>query len=290
MRRLASGNPHSDRSLRKILGAILAACGVGLRFKRTARTAAMALGSLLFLYTLIFEVPRYTAAPGSMTFRTQVFEPLAIAALAWLLPGQATPNWLGHASRYLLVVSFIVFGVDHFLALAPIGTLIPPWIPWHVFWIAFFGAGFVAAGLSLAFNFLPDWGAASIGLMCAIWVVTFTFPEQLLGSTGEVARALPTSGRVCSSPLLCGEVHGLWLRMVKFGVSGKSEGPGPMDFMVLTTFRFIQKSWNAAIVKVFLEFAKKKGLLVKDLHICSTRQLFHGRQPKNYVLDVYFYH
>jgi hypothetical protein len=105
-----------------------------------------------------------------MTFRTQVFEPLAIAALAWLLPGQATPNWLGHASRYLLIVSFIVFGVDHFLALAPIGTLIPPWIPWHVFWIAFFGTGFVAAGLSLAFNFLPDWGAASIGLMYAIWV------------------------------------------------------------------------------------------------------------------------
>jgi hypothetical protein len=62
----------------------------------------MALASLLFLYTLIFEVPRYTAAPGSMTFRTQVFEPLAIAALAWLVPGQATPNWLGHASRYLL--------------------------------------------------------------------------------------------------------------------------------------------------------------------------------------------
>jgi hypothetical protein len=77
--------------------------------------------------------------------------------------------------------------------------------------------------------------------------------------------------------------------MVKFGVSGKSEVPGPMDFMVLTTFRFIQKSWNAAIVKVFLEFAKK-GPLVRDLHICSTRPLFHGRQPKDYVLEVYFCH
>ena len=50
--------------------------------------------------------------------------------------------------------------------------------------------------------------------------------------------------------------------MVKFGVSGKSEGPGPMDFMVLMTFRFIQTPWTAAIVKVFLEFAKK-GLLAK---------------------------
>jgi len=51
----------------------------------------------------------------------------------------------------------------------------------------------------------------------------------------------------------------------------------------------IQKSWNAAIVKVFLGFAKKR-VLVKDLHICSTRPLFHGRQPKNYVFDVHFCH
>jgi hypothetical protein len=72
----------------KILGPILVVCGVGLLFKRTVRTAAMALGSLLFLYTLVFEVPKYAGAPRSMTLRTQVFEPLAIAALAW--PGRDT--------------------------------------------------------------------------------------------------------------------------------------------------------------------------------------------------------
>jgi hypothetical protein len=34
-----------------------------------------------------------------------------------------------------------------------------------VFGIAFFGLGFIAAGLSIAFNFLQLWGAAFIGLM-----------------------------------------------------------------------------------------------------------------------------
>jgi hypothetical protein len=117
-----------------------------------------------------------------MTFRTQVFEPLAIATLAWLLPGQdAIPNWLARANRYLLAVSFIVFGADHFLALAPIGTLIPPWIPWDVFWIAFFGAGVIAGGLSIGFNFLLRWGAACIGLMYAIWVFTLHLPRTVLG-------------------------------------------------------------------------------------------------------------
>jgi len=169
----------------KILGPILAVCGVGLLSMRTARTAAVTLGCLLFLYTLVFEVPKYAGAPHSMTLRTQVFEPLAIAALAWLLPGlDVIPNWLAHTSRYLLAVSFIVFGVDHFLALAPIGTLIPPWIPWHVFWIAFFGAGFIAAGLSIGFNFLLRWGTTGIGLMFAIWVFTLHLPRTTLGLYG----------------------------------------------------------------------------------------------------------
>jgi uncharacterized membrane protein len=163
-----------------VFGTVFAACGVGLLFKRTVRPAALALGSLLFLCALILEVPTSVANIGSVSLRTEVFEPLALACLAWLLPGRdAARGWLERASRYLLALSLIVFGVDHFLALAPIGTLIPNWIPWHVFWIAFFGAGFIAAGLSIGLNFLLRWGAACIGLMFAIWVFTLHLPRVL---------------------------------------------------------------------------------------------------------------
>jgi hypothetical protein len=161
-------------------GAIWIACGAGLLFERTMRTASLALGSLLFLSMLVLEVPKYAANPGSMSWRTGVFEVLAIGTLAWLLPGpRATSSLLSHVSRYLLALSLIVFGVDHFLALAPIGTLIPDWIPWHVFWIAVFGAGFIAAGLSIALNVLQLWGAFGIGLMFAIWVLTLHLPRVL---------------------------------------------------------------------------------------------------------------
>jgi hypothetical protein len=163
-----------------VFGAIWVVCGGGLLYKRTRRTAAMVLGSLLFLCALVLEVPKNAANPGDMSLRTGVFEPIALAALAWLLPGQgATPSWLVRGSRYLLAVSFIVFGVDHLIALAPIGSLIPSWIPWHVFWIGFFGVGFIAAGLSIGLNFLQPWGAAGIGLMFAIWVFTLHLPRVL---------------------------------------------------------------------------------------------------------------
>jgi uncharacterized membrane protein len=163
-----------------ISGPIFAACGVGLLSKRTLRTAAMPLGSLLLLCTLVLEVPKYAAIPGNMSLRTVMFEPLAIATLAWLLPGRdKIPGWLASASGYLLAVSFIVFGVDHFLCLAFIPKLVPNWIPWHVFWVAFFGAGLIAAGFSIGFNFLLRWGAACIGLMYAIWVFTLHLPRVL---------------------------------------------------------------------------------------------------------------
>jgi uncharacterized membrane protein len=167
------------------IGPLLVAGGVGLLFKRTMRPAAMALGALLFLYALIFEVPHYARDFRSISSRTAVFEPLSIAALAWRLPGpHATPSWLARASRYLLGVSLIIFGVDHFLALAPIGTLIPPWLPWHVFWIAFFGAAFIAGGMSIGLNIQLRWGAISIGLMFAIWVFTLHLPRTLFGLYG----------------------------------------------------------------------------------------------------------
>jgi uncharacterized membrane protein len=163
-----------------IFGAILVALGVGLLFKRTVRTTALVLGSLLFFCTLILDVPKNIANIGDMSLRTSVFEPLAIASIACLLPGPGiTPSWLEYASRYLLGLSLIVFGVDHLIALVPIATLIPAWIPWHVFWIAFFGVGFIAAGLSIALNLMQHCGAACLGLMFGIWVFTLHLPRVL---------------------------------------------------------------------------------------------------------------
>jgi len=163
-----------------LFGVIWVACGVGLLSQPTVRTAAMALGSLLFLCALVLDVPKNAANISSISLRTVVFEPLALASLAWLLPGRgATPSLLARGSRYLLALSLTVFGVDHFLALAFIATLLPGWIPWHVFWVAFFGIAFIAAGLSIGLKFLQRWGAPGIGLIFGIWVVTLHLPRVL---------------------------------------------------------------------------------------------------------------
>jgi uncharacterized membrane protein len=156
-----------------LFGAVWISCAVGLLFNRSMRVAALTLGSLLLLCTLVLIVPKYAVTLGSMSMRTVVFEPLAIACLAWLLQGKAAiPN-------YLLALSFVVFGVDHLIALEPIGSLIPSWLPWHVFWVAFFGVGFIAAGVAIALDWLKRPAAIGIGLMFAIWVITLHLPRVL---------------------------------------------------------------------------------------------------------------
>lgn len=163
-----------------VFGAALLTLGLGLVFRATSRSCALALGTLLFFSALVLDVPRNALVPGDMGLRTLVFEPLSIACIAWLLPGRdAIPGFLGGTARYLLGVGLIAFGVDHFLGLAFIGALIPPWIPWHVLWIAFFGAAFIAAGASLLLNRLVQWSTALIGLMFMIWVLSLHLPTVL---------------------------------------------------------------------------------------------------------------
>ncbi|HLW55664.1 MAG TPA: hypothetical protein VKW06_22740 [Candidatus Angelobacter sp.] len=160
-----------------LFGLVWIACGAGLLVQRWARLSALTLGTLLFVCTIVLEVPKNAANIGSVPLRTMVFEPLALACLAWLMPALGSiPPLLERYSRYLLAIAFLAFGVDHFLALQFIADLIPNWVPWHTFWVAFFGVVFIAAAASFVLNFLVRWAAAGAGLMFAIWVVTLHVP------------------------------------------------------------------------------------------------------------------
>ncbi len=161
-----------------LFGAVVVVLGACLLLKRGLKPAALILGALLFVCAVILVAPKYAVHLKDMGYRTIFLEPLGMGALACLLAGRdAISPALDRASRYILAVCLIVFGVDHFLALAPIGTLIPKWIPWHVFWIAFFGGVFIASAISIAVDVLLPWGAAGLGLMFGIWVITLHAPR-----------------------------------------------------------------------------------------------------------------
>jgi len=163
-----------------LFGVLWIACGVGLLTQRWPRASAYTLGATYIFWTLVHVLPKYIALPGDMGLRTVVFEPLSLACIALLLPGPAaTPKGLSIACRALIAIAMIVFGVDHFLGLGFIASLLPGWIPWHVFWVAFFGIVFIAAGVGIGLGILERWSWIAIGLMFAIWVITLHIPRTL---------------------------------------------------------------------------------------------------------------
>jgi hypothetical protein len=77
----------------------------GLR-RGTSIAAHSASGCAHSVCALVLDVPKNAANIGSISLRTAVFEPLALAGLAWLFPGRvSTPDFLACAgatcSRFL---------------------------------------------------------------------------------------------------------------------------------------------------------------------------------------------
>ena len=71
------------------------------------------------------------------------------------------------------------FGTEHFTLTQIIASIIPPWIPWHLFWAYFVGACFIAAGFSLVTGIQTRLSASLLVLTFFLFVVMMDIPALL---------------------------------------------------------------------------------------------------------------
>jgi uncharacterized membrane protein YphA (DoxX/SURF4 family) len=169
------------RWLAYLTGIALLTAGFSIVANVGIRLWATLLGIFFLLLMLVREIPAAAAQPLDLSIRTVVFEALSMGASALLLAGIAPQdtillsgweriiNALIKCAPYFLAISSIAFGITHFLILPFIASLITPWIPFKMFWAWFTGAGFIAAGLSIASGLFARWGAFFLGLMFLLW-------------------------------------------------------------------------------------------------------------------------
>ncbi len=112
------------------------------------------------------------------------------AGAATLLIGLATSirNRIGQVfglDKFILfgplcfAISMAIFGADHFVGAKFVATIVPSWIPGHLFWAYFVGFALVAAALSLATSIRWRLAAALLGIMIFIFVLTIHVPNLL---------------------------------------------------------------------------------------------------------------
>jgi uncharacterized membrane protein YphA (DoxX/SURF4 family) len=68
------------------------------------------------------------------------------------------------------------FGTEHFTLTKGIASIVPQWIPWHMFWAYFVGACFIAAALSLVTGIQARLAASLLGLNFFLFVVLMDLP------------------------------------------------------------------------------------------------------------------
>jgi len=71
----------------------------------------------------------------------------------------------------LFAAAMAVFGADHLIAPKVVATVVPSWMPWHLFWTYLVGFALIAAALSLASGRLTRLAAACLGVMIFLFVL-----------------------------------------------------------------------------------------------------------------------
>ena len=83
-----------------------------------------------------------------------------------------------------------VFAAEHFSAAQGISQMVPKFMPWHLFWAYFVGAGLLAASLSFATKIQVRWSGLLFGIMMFLFVAMMDLPGTLATPHNRFSWAL----------------------------------------------------------------------------------------------------
>jgi uncharacterized membrane protein len=113
---------------------------------------------------------------------------LFFVALALILKRETTSargmDKLIPVGRLFLAFPMAVFGVEHFIYADFVATLVPSWIPGHLFWTYFTGIALIAAALSITIKIQARLAATLLGIMIFLFVLLVSVPK-VVASPGD---------------------------------------------------------------------------------------------------------
>jgi uncharacterized membrane protein len=188
-----SVNVPAHELLVHLIAIISMASGLGLLFQRTAAIAARLLLTTLLLWLLLLRLPNFLFEPVFAACWS-VFPLLFMAAATWVLYVWFATVWdRNHFSlitgnnglriaRFLYGLSLIFFGIAHFVDVKDTVSLIPHWLPCHLFWAYFTGCAFIAAGLATLTGFWARLAVTLSAIQLALFLFLVWIPIVAIGS------------------------------------------------------------------------------------------------------------
>jgi len=188
-------------ALAVLVGLLALGFAVAIVSDRGLRRGARGLAALLALSLLALHVPRIISHPSGGTW-APAFEVIALGSVAVALALPASP-----AGRLGFGASLLVFGLFHFVYLDYIVSVIPAWIPAHMFWALATGVAHLAAGASLVANRKVQLAATLLTIMFGSWVVLLHIPRAVAHPAADEFTSLFIAIAMCGGSWLIGSTR-----------------------------------------------------------------------------------
>lgn len=171
-----------------LAAAILLAAAISLATGRWGSTVVLAAGIGMILYGAVEYLPPLFAKisdPGPWTVGGEMFSlGGGLIAASTSRPDPARPTALNAGTVFkvglwIYALPLLIFAAQHFMYAKFVGSLVPDWIPAHLFWAYAIGVAFAAATLAMLANRLGSLAATLLGIQFLSWVLILHLPRAL---------------------------------------------------------------------------------------------------------------
>ncbi len=172
-----------------LAGVFLCLTGAAILQKTYARVLGLLLAGVILFMLVVVQLPNLIANLNNPIIWTNAGKAVVLAGVCLIAAGINTSRAPFINSRLsvlvimlgklLLAGFFILAAVMHFLYAEFVATLIPNWIPAHIFWTYFTALALIAGALGMFIPKTEIYAAALTALMIFLWVILLHAPRAL---------------------------------------------------------------------------------------------------------------
>jgi uncharacterized membrane protein YphA (DoxX/SURF4 family) len=172
-----------------LAGALLILAGLAIILDKKGRIACYILAGFFFLLFLCCHVYfQLFLNPNDFHLGswTDALKELALSGGAFLMAAsfpeqKASPpaKLLQLLGKAFFSIMLIAFGVDHFLYTEFVATLVPNWIPGHIFWTYFAAVALIGSGVCFLLQLQVKLVGMLCGVMLFLWFVILHIPRAI---------------------------------------------------------------------------------------------------------------
>jgi uncharacterized membrane protein len=169
-----------------VSGLVLILCGAAIVAGRWLRAGGLTVAVMIFTWAVVRNIPLALADRIYGGAWTNLGKGLALTGGGLAVAGLPR-RWL-HVARVLLGAFLISSGIQHFLFVPFVMTLVPAWVGAARFWTCFAGVALIAGGLGLIVPWTARLAGSLSGLMIFLWFVMLHVPRALAAADAASRR------------------------------------------------------------------------------------------------------